>query len=434
MKKQTIGVQEKPPLSKWLPLSLQHLFAMFGATVLVPFLVGLSPSIALISSGIGTLTFLLITKGQIPAYLGSSFAFIAPLIAAQASDGIQGAMFGTFLAGVIYAIVALLIKKTGVNWIMKLLPPVVVSPVIMVIGLSLAGSAVNMAMNDSDGNYNGKFLLVALVTLGVTVIASTYFKGFLGLIPVLIGLAVGYIFALTQGLVDFKQVQEASWIAMPDFAIPFLSYTPSFSWHVALIMIPIAIVTLSEHIGHLFVLNKVVEKDFIKKPGLHRSILGDGVATMIAGLIGGPPSTTYGENIGVLAITRVFSVFVIGGAAVIAILFGFVGKISALISSIPSPVMGGVSILLFGIIASSGLQMMIDKKVDLSDKRNLVISSIILVIGVGGTTLKITHQLELDGMTLAAIIGVVLNLVLPKEKKKQEAQQAEVIEIEKNIV
>ncbi|MFY4773801.1 solute carrier family 23 protein [Metabacillus sp. RGM 3146] len=414
-----LDVEEKPKALKWLALSFQHLFAMFGATVLVPFLVKLDPSVALISSGIGTITFLLITRGKVPAYLGSSFAFIAPLIAAKAAAGPGAAMVGSFLAGVVYAIVALLIKFSGYKWILRVLPPIVVGPVIMVIGLSLAGTAVNMAMNDAKGHYSLLSFSAALLTLAVTIICSIYFKGFFNLIPVLIGIAAGYIYSLSVGLVDFAKVTSAPLLKLPDFIIPFADYTPALTPDIIFLIVPIAVVTISEHIGHQLVLSKVVGRNYIKDPGLHSSLFGDGVATMIAACLGGPPSTTYGENIGVLAITRVYSVFVIAGAAIFAILFGFVGTISAFISSIPQPVMGGVSILLFGIIASSGLRMMIDSKIDIGDKRNLIISSVILVIGIGGAALKFSDKFELQGMALAAIIGVILNLVLPGRSKEE---------------
>lgn len=432
MKQQIVlDIHDRPSPVKWLALSIQHLFAMFGATILVPFLVGLSPAVALVSSGVGTLAFLLVTRGQVPAYLGSSFAFIVPIISAKATLGPEQAMVGCFLAGLVYGIVALVIKGTGINWVMKLLPPIVVGPVIIVIGLGLANTAVSMAMNDADGNYSSQYLLVALVTLAITVICSVYFKNIISLIPIFIGIVGGYLFSYTQGLVSLKEVKEAPFIAVPDFYIPFVSYTPSISLGIILVMVPVAVVTLSEHIGHLLVLNKIVDRNYIEKPGLHRTVLGDGVATMLAGLMGGPPNTTYGENIGVLAITRVFSVFVLGGAAVIAILFGFSGKVTALISSVPSPVMGGVSILLFGIIAASGLRMMVDGQVDLGDKRNLVIASIILVLGVGGAHLELSEQVQIDGMALATIVGIILNLVLPKSKE-QEAVTSEVEEVQEN--
>jgi uracil permease len=420
MNKPVLDIQDRPSPMQWLTLSLQHLFAMFGATILVPYLVGLSPSIALISSGIGTLAFLMITKWQVPAYLGSSFAFIAPIIAAKTAGGPGAAMIGSFLAGLVYGIVALVIKKAGYRWIMKLLPPIVVGPVIIVIGLGLANTAVNMAMNNPDGKYSFTYFSVALVTLAATIVCSVFLRGMLSLVPVLAGIIVGYVYALIVGVVDFSKVAEAKWFEMPDFLLPFVDYPVHITWDIVLLMVPVAVVTLSEHIGHQLVLSKVVGCDLIQKPGLHRSILGDGTATMISALIGGPPKTTYGENIGVLAITRVYSVYVLAGAAMIAIIFGFVGKVTALISSIPTPVMGGVSILLFGIIASSGLRMLVDSRIDFGDKRNLVISSVILVIGIGGAVLKVTEQFQIQGMALAAIIGVILNLILPGRPEVNE--------------
>ncbi len=405
---------------------------MFGATILVPFLVGLPPAVALVSSGVGTLAYLLITRGQIPAYLGSSFAFISPILIAKEGYGMGGAMVGSFLAGIVYGIVALCIATFGVGWIKRILPPVVVGPVIIVIGLGLAGTAISMSMNDANGEYSTTNFLVALATLGITILCSVVLKGFFKLVPILIGIVSGYTIAAFAGLVDFTNVIEAKWIQAPDFFLPFLSYTPSFSWSIVAIMVPVAIVTLAEHTGDQLVLSKVVGKNFIEKPGLHRSILGDGVATVIASLIGGPPNTTYGENIGVLAITRVYSIYVVAGAAVLAVAFGFIGKISALISSIPTPVMGGVSILLFGIIASSGLRMLIDNGVNLENNRNLIISSVILVIGIGGAFIKLTADVSLSGMALAAIVGVILNLVLPGGEK-EESQLFEESEVKNSI-
>jgi uracil permease len=418
-----LDIHEKPGITQWISLSIQHLFAMFGSTVLVPILVGLSPAVALASSGLGTLAYILITRGQVPAYLGSSFAFIAPLITAKAVGGPGAAMLGTFLAGIAYGIVALLINKLGYKWLMRLLPPVVVGPVIIVIGLGLAGTACGMAMYKNPGAapqdliYSTKHILVALSTLGITIISSMFLKGFFKLIPVLIGIVGGYTISAFAGLVDFTPVINAHWLALPDLVIPIVSYKLTFSWGIGFLMVPVAIVTLAEHIGHQLVLSKVVDRDLVAKPGLDASILGDGVSIIIASIIGGPPTTTYGENIGVLAITRAYSVYVIGGAAVLAVCFSFIGKISALLSTIPTAVMGGVSILLFGIIASSGLRMLIDNKVDFGNNRNLIISSVILVIGVGGAFIKLAPSLELSGMALAAILGVVLNLVLPGRPK-----------------
>ncbi|WP_458413958.1 solute carrier family 23 protein [Schinkia sp. CFF1] len=417
-----LDVNERPKPLQWVSLSIQHLFAMFGATILVPYLVGLSPAVALITSGLATLAYITITKGQIPAYLGSSFAFIAPIIAAKASGGPGTAMLVGFMAGVIYAIVALLIKKFGVQWLLNILPPIVVGPVIMVIGLGLAGTAVNMAMRidpNDPATYSSLHFSVALVTLFLTIIANMFFKGFFGVIPVLIGIVGGYTYSVIIGIVDFSGVHAAKWFAAPEMLIPFVTYTPDLKWGVAAAMLPVVIVTLSENIGHQMVLSKVIDRNLLVKPGLHRAIAGDGFSLMMASFLGGPPNTTYGENIGVLAITRVFSVFVIGGAAVLALIFGFVGKISALISSIPTNVMGGVSILLFGIIASSGLRMLVDNKVDFSKNRNLMIASVILVIGIGGAFIQVNEQVQISGMALAAIIGAILNYVLPGREKNQ---------------
>ncbi|SFA38744.1 uracil permease [Anoxybacillus pushchinoensis] len=413
MMKPVLDVKDVPSFGQLISLSLQHLFAMFGATILVPYLVGLSPAMALISSGLGTLAFLIVTKWQVPAYLGSSFAFITPIIAAKAAGGPGAAMIGSFLAGLVYGIVALAIKKAGYRWIMNLLPPIVVGPVIIVIGLGLANVAVSMAMNGPDGTYSLTHFSVAIVTLAATIMFSILSRGMFSLVPVLMGIIVGYVYALAIGVVDLSGVAKAKWLEMPDFLLPFVHYDVRITLDIVLLMVPVAIVTLSEHIGHQLVLGKVVGRNYIKEPGLHRSIFGDGLATMISALIGGPPKTTYGENIGVLAITRVYSVYVLAGAAVLAITFGFFGKVTALISSIPTPVMGGVSILLFGIIASSGLRMLVDSKIDFGDKRNLVISSVILVIGIGDAIVKVSEQFEVHGMALAAITGIVLNLILP---------------------
>lgn len=418
--KMVLAVNEKPKLGQWILLSIQHLFAMFGATVLVPALTGMNPAIALISSGIGTLVFIFITKGKVPSYLGSSFAFINPIIAMKALEAdpssgmpIGSFLVGSFLVGVVYSLVALIIAKAGTNWLMKLLPPIVVGPVIMVIGLGLASTAVGMVTNNPAGEYDLTYVLIGLVTLSITIITAIFTRGFLSVIPVLVGIIGGYTFAAIMGVVHFEAVINAKWIAVPEFMMPFIDYEPSVSWYVILLMLPVAIVPIAEHIGHQLVLSKVIGKDLIKDPGLDKSMLGDGIATMLASLIGGPPNTTYGENIGVLAITRAFSIYIFIGAACFAILFGFCGKVAALLSTIPSPVMGGVSILLFGIIASSGLRMLVENKVDFKVKRNLIISSVILIIGIGGAAVHIGDMFSLEGMALASIIGIVLNLVLP---------------------
>lgn len=419
-----LDVHDRPKFFQGLLLSSQHLFAMFGATVLVPFLTGLPVSAALIASGIGTLLYILITKGQIPAYLGSSFAFILPITIALGANSLGEVLTALFFSGVLYVLIGLIIRLAGTGWIIRLLPPIVVGPVIMVIGLGLAPVAVDMAMYTDSGNQEGysmTYITVALITLTITILASIFLKGVLGLIPILIGIVGGYVTALMFGIVDLELIKTTGWFVLPDLYIPYQDYTPAMNLGLFMVMLPIVFVTISEHIGHQMVINKIVGRDFFKKPGLHRSIIGDGVATMFASTIGGPPTTTYGENIGVLAITRIFSVWVIGGAAVLAVILGFVGKFTAVVQSIPSPVMGGVSILLFGIIAASGLRMLIDARIDFDNKRNLVIASVILVIGIGKAHLDFTIgniPFNLEGMALAAVAGIILNLILPKRETK----------------
>ncbi len=396
------------------------MFAMFGATILVPQLVGLSPAIALLTSGIATIIFVIITQGKVPAYLGSSFAFIIPInIAAAEYGGLGAAMIGAVAVSVVYAAVSLAIWKTGYRWIMRLLPPIVVGPVIIVIGLALSGTAVDMAMN-VDGEYSMLHFSAALVTLITAIICTIYFKNIISLMPILIGIIAGYMYSAAVGIVGFQAVREADTFAVPDFLLPGIDYEIAVSFNLLAVMVPIAIVTISEHIGHQLVLGRIVGRNYIKDPGLHRSILGDGLGTLISGLVGGPPKTTYGENIGVLAITRVYSVYVIIGAAVFAILFSFLGKVMALIDTIPTAVLGGISILLFGIIASSGLRMLVDDGTDFGDKRNLVIASVILVIGIGGAALEFTESFRVEGMALAAIAGVLLNLMLPGRPDESE--------------
>ena len=419
-----VGLHERPQGARWLVLSLQHLFAMFGATILVPLLTGLSPAVGLVTSGLGTLLYLVLTKGQIPAYLGSSFAFIAPITAGSELAGVGGAMVGAFCAGLVYLVVSAAIRAFGVNWLLRLLPPVVVGPVIMVIGLSLASTAVDMATGQAGGgDYSALQFGVALATLAITILAAVLLRGFLAMVPVLIGILAGYAIAAAVGLVDASQIAAASIVRVPDFVVPFVTQETRVPAEVFFLLVPVAVVTVAEHIGDQFVLSKVIGRNTVKTPGLHRSLAGDGLATMLAACLGGPPNTTYGENIGVLAITRVFSVWVIGGAAVLAILLGFLGNFAAFLDSIPTAVMGGVSILLFGIIAASGLRTMIEGRVDLGEKRNLAIVSVILVIGVGGAVLPLGDLVELSGMALAAIVGILLNLVLPGKHLTGDIEQ-----------
>lgn len=423
MSEAVLDIHEKPKTGQWISLSLQHMFAMFGATILVPQLVGLSPAIALLTSGIATIIFVLITQFKVPAYLGSSFAFIVPIQIATESGGIGSAMIGAMFVSLVYALVSLIIWKTGYKWLMKLLPPIVVGPVIIVIGLALSGTAVDMAMNiptaDGGSEYSLLHFSAALVTLITAIICNIYFKNIISLMPILIGIIVGYIYSAAIGIIDFSPIGTASWFQVPDFLLPGIDYSFQVTPTLLFVMVPIAIVTISEHIGHQLVLGKIVNRNYIKDPGLHRSILGDGLGTFISSLVGGPPKTTYGENIGVLAITKVFSVYVIVGAAVFAILFSFFGKLMAVIDTIPTAVLGGISILLFGIIASSGLRMLVDNGIDFGNNRNLVISSVILVIGIGGAKLEFSETFVIEGMALAAIVGVLLNLILPGLNKQE---------------
>lgn len=418
-----LDIHDKPKTGQWISLSLQHMFAMFGATILVPQLVGLSPAIALLTSGIATIIFVLITQFKVPAYLGSSFAFIVPIQIATETGGIGSAMIGAMFVSLVYAIVALVIWKTGYKWLMKLLPPIVVGPVIIVIGLALSGTAVDMAMNiptaDGGSEYSLLHFSAALVTLATAIICNTYFKNIISLMPILIGIIAGYVYSALIGIIDFSPVAAANWFQVPEFLVPGVDYSFQVTPTLLFVMVPIAIVTISEHIGHQLVLGKIVDRNYIKDPGLHRSILGDGIGTFISSLVGGPPKTTYGENIGVLAITKVFSVYVIIGAAVFAILFSFFGKLMAVIDTIPTAVLGGISILLFGIIASSGLRMLVDNGIDFGNNRNLVISSVILVIGIGGAKLEFSESFAIEGMALAAIVGVILNMILPGLDKQE---------------
>ncbi len=427
MRARTLDVPERLPLLQSLPLSLQHLFAMFGATVLVPFLVGLDTSVTLFTSGVGTLIYILVTKGKIPAYLGSSFAFItglATLLAVKPGvvapdERIAVARGGCVTVGVSYVAVALAIGRFGTGWIDRLLPPVVIGSVVMVIGLGLARVAVDMATGAAaTGQYHGNFFLVALAALAIAVVAAVFFTGFLGVIPVLIGIVGGYAVAWAAGQVDLSGVRAATPFAVPHFVLP------RFDANAVLLLAPVSLVVITEHIGHLIVTNKIVGRDFVKDPGLHRSLAGDGVATAVAGFLGGPPSTTYGENIGVMAITRVFSVWVIGGAAVLAVVMSFLPPVGALIRSIPVQVMGGICILLFGIIASAGIRMLVEAGIDFSEKRNLIIASVILVIGIGGAKIHL-GSLEVSEMSLATYVGVLLNLVLPRKVQEASTVKAE---------
>ena len=422
--KMILDVYERPKLAKWIVLALQHVFAMFGATILVPILVNgsagtevLSIPVALFTSGVGTLIYIVCTKGKSPVYLGSSFAFIAPLAAAYLKGGISGAMTGVMVVGLIYVLVATIIHFVGKNWIDKLLPPVVIGPMIMVIGLGLAPNAISQMGLSAGSEFEWKPVVVALVSFLVTAIVMTRAKGFLKVIPFLVGIAAGYIVSAIMGLVNFQLIADAAWFSIPNFIIPYVHYTPNFS---ALITIaPIALVTLCEHIGDHTSLSNIMNRDLIKDPGLDRTILGDGLATFVAGALGGPANTTYGENTSVVGLTKVASVWVIGLAAFIAIGIAFLGKLTAIIQSIPEAVLGGVSLLLYGFIAVNGLKVLIKNQINFDDPKNVTVAASMLVLGLGGATISIVSgdlSVAISGMSLAAIAGILLNLIIPAEK------------------
>lgn len=367
--------------------------------------------------------YILITRGKIPAYMGSSFSFITIMQALMKGAGYPAIAQGTIAVGVVYLIVALIVARSGSAWIDRALPPVVVGPIVMVIGLSLAGTAATDAtmrtISATKSVYDLRYFAVAMITLASVIIYNMYLKKFISLLPILLGIITGYLVALLFGIVDLTPVQQAAWFDLPKFEIPFISYQPQVYWGAILSMAPIAFVTMTEHMGHIMVLNKLTKRDFFKDPGLNHTLAGDGTASIIAGLVGGPPVTSYGENIGVLAMTKVHSIYVLGGAGFFAILFAFIGKLSALIRSIPSPVIGGISFLLFGVIASNGLRVLIDNKVNFDQKRNLMIASTILVIGIGNASLQCSGY-QFSGLALATVIGIFLNFVLPEHAANEE--------------
>lgn len=434
-----LDVNDKPSIGKWIILAFQHIFAMFGATVLVPILVNqgireagvegdaLSISVTLFSAGIGTLIYIFCTKRKSPVFLGSSFAFISPIVAAyiagtssgSQADGIGAAMTGLMVVGVLYLLVALLIKLIGKEWINKILPPIVVGPMIMIIGLSLASSAIkNIGINSGLENIDYKNIIVAIITFLTTTIVLLKGKGILKIIPFLIGIIAGYITSLCLGMIDFTIVEEANWFQIPDFKIPFNDYTPNFM--IAITMAPIAFVSIAEHIGDHTVLSNIVGRNLLKDPGLDRTLMGDGLATFVSAMIGGPANTTYGENTSVVGMTKVASVWVIGLAAIMTMTFSFLGKLTAIIQTIPSPVLGGIALLLYGFIAINGLKVLINGKVDFEKSRNIIIASSMLIVGLGDAAINFNTSsnmiISLSGMSLAALVGVILNLFLPKEK------------------
>lgn len=415
MEKRTIGIHEKLPLLQSLPLSLQHLTAMFGATILVPILLGVDPSIALLMNGVGTIIYTLVTKAGIPAYLGSSFAFIAPVMLISSKyGGFAHAQSGFIFFGLFFIIISFVVMKWGIKWIDIVMPPAVMGAVVAIIGLELAPVAVQQAglapWPTAVGQIvkpfimNSNVITVSLFTFAIGIIGSVMFRGFMQIIPILFAVVAGYVFALFMGLVDTTAIANASWLALPHFQ------TPVYDTNAILIIAPACIVVLAEHISHLIVTGNITGEDLMKKPGLHRSLLGDGISNIISGFAGSPPNTTYGENIGVMAITRVYSVWVIRGAAVLAIVFSFIGKISAAISTIPVPVMGGITMLLYGVIAVQGFRMYVEQKVDFSKNRNMVLGAVTFVVGVSGAAINI-GSVQLKGMAFAAVTGVALSLI-----------------------
>ncbi|EIE5826637.1 uracil permease [Salmonella enterica] len=410
MTRRAIGVSERPPLLQTIPLSLQHLFAMFGATVLVPVLFHINPATVLLFNGIGTLLYLFICKGKIPAYLGSSFAFISPVLLLLPL-GYEVALGGFIMCGVLFCLVSFIVKKAGTGWLDVMFPPAAMGAIVAVIGLELAGVAAGMAglLPAQGQSPDTKTIIISMVTLAVTVFGSVLFRGFLAIIPILIGVLAGYALSFALGVVDTTPIAQAHWFALPTF------YTPRFEWFAILTILPAALVVIAEHVGHLVVTANIVKKDLVRDPGLHRSMFANGLSTIVSGFFGSTPNTTYGENIGVMAITRVYSTWVIGGAA---------------IQIIPLPVMGGVSLLLYGVIGASGIRVLIESKVDYNKAQNLILTSVILIIGVSGAKVHIGAA-ELKGMALATIVGIGLSLIfklislLRPEEVVLEANDAE---------
>ncbi|TPE36898.1 uracil permease [Streptococcus shenyangsis] len=416
-----LDVDQRPSAGKGILLSFQHVFAMFGATILVPLILGMPVSVALFASGVGTLIYMISTGFKVPVYLGSSFAFITAMSLAMKEMGgdVSAAQTGVILTGLVYVLVATSVRFAGTKWIDKLLPPIIIGPMIIVIGLGLAGSAVTNAGLVADGNW--KNALVAVVTFLIAAFINTKGKGFLRIIPFLFAIIGGYLFALTLGLVDFTPVLKANWFEIPGFYLPFSTGGTFKEYNLyfgpeTIAILPIAIVTISEHIGDHTVLGQICGRQFLKEPGLHRTLLGDGIATSVSAFLGGPANTTYGENTGVIGMTRIASVSVIRNAALIAIALSFLGKFTALISTIPNAVLGGMSILLYGVIASNGLKVLIKERVDFGQMRNLIIASAMLVLGLGGAILKL-GPVTLSGTALSAMTGIILNLILPYENK-----------------
>lgn len=421
-----LDVHEKPSIGKWILLSFQHVFAMVGATILVPIITGLPVGVALVASGLGTIIYILCTRGKVPIYLGSSFAYITAILVARGYDAVsetyaygpESAYIGLMGVGIIYAIIATIIRFTGSEWLKKLLPPVVIGPMIIVIGLNLAPVAIKSA--GLNGGQGWKVPLVAFITFVTVIVVSLLGKGFFRIVPFLIAIIVGYISSVIFGLVDVAEafadvnlLKFDGWFQIPEFVFVG-SYKPDFSS--LLMFAPIAFVTIAEHIGDHTVLGEITNRDYIKDPGLDKTIMGDGLATLASAMIGGPANTSYGENTGVVAMTKVASVWVTGLAAIFAIILGFIQPVQLFVRSINPAVIGGMTVILYGLIAGNGVKVLVKNKVDLGVMRNLIIVATMLVIGLGGAEIKLNDAVSVTGMSLAALVGIILNLVLPKEK------------------
>lgn len=408
--KRIIGIDERPPLAQWIPLSLQHMFAMFGASVLVPVLFGINSSIVLFMNGCGTLLFMAITKGRAPAYLGSSFAFIAPTLylIQNHPDGFRAAQGGFVAVGLCGCVVAFIIYKCGTRWIDVVLPPAAMGPVVALIGLELASTAAGNAGLVGTEAIDMRNVEVFLVTLGVAVFGQVLFRGFLSVIPILVAILAGYAACFCTGLLTFGDVAatmgQQRLLVLPQFQLPV------FDGGAIMVMLPALLVILSEHIGHQVVTSEIVDRNLIRDPGLHRTIFGDNISTAISGMLGSVPTTTYGENIGVMAVTKVYSVWVIGGAAVCSIILSFVGPLAALINTIPGAVIGGISFLLYGMIGTSGLRILVDNQADYGLSRNLVTTSVVFVTGLSGIAISVGN-IQLKGMVLAAVVGMLISLL-----------------------
>ena len=411
MTRRAIGVSERPPLLQTIPLSLQHLFAMFGATVLVPILFHINPATVLLFNGIGTLLYLFICKGKIPAYLGSSFAFISPVLLLLPL-GYEVALGGFIMCGVLFCLVSFIVKKAGTGWLDVMFPPAAMGAIVAVIGLELAGVAANMAgLLPADGQSpDSKTIIISLVTLGVTVFGSVLFRGFMAIIPILIGVLAGYALSFVMGVVDTTPIAEAHWFALPTF------YTPRFEWFAIFTILPAALVVIAEHVGHLVVTANIVKRDLIRDPGLHRSMFANGFSTIISGFFGSTPNTTYGENTGVLALSKVYDPRVIRIAACFAIVFSFCPKFAALITAMPTATIGGVSLILYGMISAVGVRNVVENKVDFTNSRNVIVAALILVLAIGINYSVGSIQIgivSLSGLAVASLVGIAVNAILP---------------------